>query len=140
MKSDCIAAALAELETHGVRDVVVARGSKHPQVRFQINGGPLHVVSLPGTPSDWRAPANTRSDIRKYLREQGVAVDPAKRDALPPPRTPTQLELQSRRITALERHIAELELRLSTLETPKPQQRKPSNGAQLALMALPIGK
>jgi hypothetical protein len=70
MRNECIEVALAELEAVGIRDVVVAHGSKHPQLRFSINGGPLHVFAVCGTPSDHRSSANTRRDLRKLLRER----------------------------------------------------------------------
>ena len=76
MRDTCIDVALAELEAEGIRDIVVARGSKHPQLRFKINGGPLRIFTVPGTPSDHRSPANVRRDLRRLLREAGVLLLP----------------------------------------------------------------
>jgi hypothetical protein len=83
----CINAAVRLLDEVGIREVVVARGSKHPQLHFRINGNGngLHVFSVCGTPSDWRSADNTRCDLRKYLREHGVEMqEPAKPPAAPP--------------------------------------------------------
>jgi hypothetical protein len=105
MKNECIAAAIAELSDHAIRDVEIVRGGKHYQVRFRVNGGPQRVVTTPCTPSDWRDPENTRRDVRKILRADGVIVAP---EPAPPPRTPSRVELLERRIAALERAIETL--------------------------------
>jgi hypothetical protein len=107
VKNACLDAALAELESAGVRDVVVARGSKHPQVRFRINGGPTRVFSVAGTPSDQRAPANTRRDVRVLLRQCGVSID-RERPRKPPPKKPDRISLLERRVAALEHELTKL--------------------------------
>ena len=48
MKNPCVDAALAELEANGIRDVTIACGSKHPQLRFHVNGGPAARVRSAG--------------------------------------------------------------------------------------------
>jgi hypothetical protein len=101
MKNECIAAAIAELSDHAVRDVEIIRGGKHYQIRFRVNGGPQRVITAPCTPSDWRDPENTRRDVRKILRADGV-ID-IKPDPAPPPRQPSRVELLEKRIAALER-------------------------------------
>jgi hypothetical protein len=106
MKNACLAAALDELETHGVRDVVIARGSKHPQVRFRINGGPVRAFTIPGTPSDVRSPANTRRDVRNLLRECGVNLNQER--PKPPPKRPDRITLLERRVAALEHELTKL--------------------------------
>lgn len=58
----CLQAALGELEAAGIRGVEVVPGGKHPQIRWKVNGHGLRVFSVAGSPSDWRAPKNTRSD------------------------------------------------------------------------------
>ena len=133
-KNPCLEAALRELESAGVRDVEQACGGKRLQLRWRVNGGALRLYTLPATPGDHRASANTRAGVRRMLREDGVLAEPAKRDVAAAARPPSQLELQAQRIAALERHIAELERRLATLESPQPRRRK-TNGtaAQLAL-------
>jgi hypothetical protein len=107
VNNPCLDAAPAELETHGVRDVVVARGSKHPQIRFRINGDPaVQVFSVPGTPEDWRSPANTRADLKKFLRECGV----------PDPERPRKPPLKLDRLSLLERRVAALEQQLKNMK------------------------
>jgi hypothetical protein len=107
MRNRCIEVALAELEAVGIRDVVVAHGSKHPQLRFKINGGPLHIFTVPSTPSDRRSPANTRRDLRKLLREAGVLPPPESKRS-PPAKTPDRITLLEQRVTALEQTLAKL--------------------------------
>jgi hypothetical protein len=104
MHNPCVTAALRELENAGIRNVEVTRGSRHPQLRFQINGGPVRIFTVAGTPSDWRAADNTRSDMRRLLRSAGVIVAPDPRPA-PPPRQPSRVELLEKRIAALERAV-----------------------------------
>ena len=102
----CLDAALRELAEHGVRDIEIARGAKHPQIRFRVNGGPVRVFALPGTPSDWRSPDNVRRDLRRLLREAGVVRDTPK----PPPAPKLdRLTLLEQRVRAMEQRIAELE-------------------------------
>jgi hypothetical protein len=47
-------------------------GSKHLQIRWTAASGALRILTIPGTPSDWRSPQNTRSDMRRLLREDGL--------------------------------------------------------------------
>jgi hypothetical protein len=100
-------AALKELSLAGIRDVTQSFGSKHLQLRWQVNGSGMRLYSMAGTPSDVRAAANVRSDIRKILREDGMLL-PAERRT-PAPRPPD-------RITILERRIVDLEQRLGAME------------------------
>jgi hypothetical protein len=72
VKNPCLTAALDVLAAHGIRDTQIARGAKHPQIQFRVNGGPVQVFSVAGTPGDWRSPQNTRADLKKFLRECGV--------------------------------------------------------------------
>jgi hypothetical protein len=104
MRNNCLSAALAELATHGIRDVQIAHGSKHPQLRFRINGGStLHVFAVPGTASDWRSPENTRRDVKRLLRANGVDVE---RERLrPPERMPSRIERLERRVEILETEL-----------------------------------
>jgi hypothetical protein len=71
MRNPCLDAALAELDAAGIRDYQLARGSKHLQVRWVV-AGVLRMMTIPGSPSDWRSPANTRRDMRRLLREDGL--------------------------------------------------------------------
>ena len=112
MRTPCVDAALAELQRAGIRDVEVARGTKHPQVRFRINGGPLHVFAVSGTPSDWRSAENTRRDLRRLLRELGVSAEPERPEPSPP-----RPEPKPDRISELERRVAALEEFCSIIQT-----------------------
>src|SRR6516164_8278644 len=71
MRNLCLDAALAELDAVGIRDYQLARGAKHLQLRWTI-AGVLRMMTIPGSPSDWRSPANTRRDMRRLLREDGL--------------------------------------------------------------------
>jgi hypothetical protein len=79
-QNPCINAACEELERAGIRNVEIANGSRHPQLRFCINGVP-RIFSTCGTPSDWRSPENTRRDMRHFLRKEGVISAPEPRPA-----------------------------------------------------------
>jgi hypothetical protein len=72
MRNPCLDAALAELDAVGIRDYQLARGSKHLQLRWTAAAGVLRMMTIPGSPSDWRSPANTRRDVRRLLREDGL--------------------------------------------------------------------
>ena len=72
MRNACLDAALAELDAVGIRDYQLARGGKHLQLRWTVVGHALRVLTIPLTPSDWRSPQNTRSDLRKLLRQDGL--------------------------------------------------------------------
>lgn len=107
-KNPCLDIALRELRLAGIRDVEVAHGSKHPQVRFRINGGStLHVFAVSGTPSDWRSPENTRRDLKKFLRDAGV-ITPEPMRPLPLLRKPDRVTMLERRVSELERQLREL--------------------------------
>lgn len=82
MRNPCLEAALRELEAAGVRNVERAYGSKHLQLRWAINGHPRRMYSMPVTPSDVRAAANTRTGIRRLLRMDGAIAAPAPRKAV----------------------------------------------------------
>jgi hypothetical protein len=106
VRNDCLTAALDVLEEHGIRDVQIARGSRHPQLRFRVNGGGLRVFSLPGTSSDHRSPQNTRRDVRILLRECGVNLNQER--PKPPPKRPDRITLLERRVAALEHELTKL--------------------------------
>ena len=92
---------LAELAKAGICDPVVVSGGKHLQVRWTAPGGLLRMLVVPGTPSDWRAAENTRHDLRRILRADGMLVAPEPRPVR-----------QSSRIELIERRLAEVERRL----------------------------
>ena len=99
--------ALDELASAGIHDPVIARGAKHPQLRWTTTRGQLRVFAVPGTPSDWRSAENVRHDLRKILRGDGMLPTPQPRSA--PVKQPSRIEL-------LERRLAEVERRLSILD------------------------
>jgi hypothetical protein len=99
--SPCLEAVLAELAKAGVRDPTVVRGSKHWQVRWTAPSGPIRMVSVSSTPSDWRSIENSRRDVRQVLRRDGMLETPQPKAPAAPPRPPT-LE---QRVARLERLI-----------------------------------
>lgn len=103
-RNHCLTAALEELAEAGIHHPQIARGGKHLQVRWTNPHGAPRMISVPGTPSDWRSPENTRRDLRRILRLDGILGEPETK--APPPRQPSRLEL-------LERQLAEVERRLS---------------------------
>jgi hypothetical protein len=107
MPNPCIEICKSELARLGIRDVMVARGGKHPQLQFKINGGPVHVFAVPSTPSDHRAPANVRTSLRRYLAEAGVDLN-LSAESKQPERTPSRLELLERRVAELERRLGSI--------------------------------
>jgi hypothetical protein len=66
------------------------------------------MLAVPCTSSDWRTPENTKRDVRRILRADGMLETPQPRT--PPPRQPSRLEL-------LERRLARIEQRLGIEET-----------------------
>jgi hypothetical protein len=60
---------------------------------------------LPGSPSDWRSPHNTKRDVRILLRELGVITTPEPKPA-PPPRKLDRVTLLEQRVKALELALA----------------------------------
>jgi hypothetical protein len=103
-ENPCLQAALSELAKVGIRDVEKAYGGKHLQIRFRSNGS-HRAYSMPLTPSDWRSPNNTRSDIRKILKKNGVLLTTERKP--PPTPKPDRVTLLERRVAALERIIEE---------------------------------
>jgi hypothetical protein len=65
-------AALHELSASGIRDVVRSYGGKHLQLRWTVNGGTARMYAVPNTPSDVRSSRNTRADVRRILRADGL--------------------------------------------------------------------
>jgi hypothetical protein len=103
MRNLCLDAALDELASAGIHDPVIARGAKHPQLRWTTPRGKLRVFALPGTPSDWRSAKNTRRDLRKILRDDGMLATPEPRSA--PVRQLSRIELLERRLAEVERRL-----------------------------------
>lgn len=112
MQNPCLDAALHELESAGIRDVAQARGGKHLQLRWKVNGHGLRMYPVPLTPSDWRSPLNVRAEIRRLLREDGVLPERSERPAPPPKPAP-----KPDRLTELEQRITALEAIVRTMQT-----------------------
>jgi Rha family phage regulatory protein len=73
MSNECLDAAIAELRAVGI-DPQVVHGGKHIQVVWSHNGKERRYITG-NTPSDWRAPLNVKSDVRRMLRKDGVLAD-----------------------------------------------------------------
>jgi hypothetical protein len=114
MKNECLDVALRELDAAGVRDVARSYGSKHLQIRWQVNGS-ARMYSLAITPSDVRSVANTRSQIRKILREDGML--PTMERKPPAPKQPAdRATILERRMVILEQQLAALSKQVVILE------------------------
>jgi hypothetical protein len=66
--SPALEAVVNELKARGV-PYRVEHGGKHLRVRFGQRFERFRIVS--NTPSDWRAPLNERSAVRRALNEMG---------------------------------------------------------------------
>jgi hypothetical protein len=113
-RNPCLDAALCELEAAGIRDVERGYGGKHLQLRWRVNGGEERMYSLPNTPSDVRAGANARADIRRMLKADGLLLDTTKPAAATVPRPRTWQD----EIRRLEAEIGNLKVRIAELEKP----------------------
>jgi len=96
MRNPSLDAAVVELNAVGIRDYVVARGGKHWQLRWAFNGQP-RMLTVPCTASDWRSPHNTRSDIRRLLRLDGL-LPKTNGNSTPPGESATLLAPANRRV------------------------------------------
>lgn len=65
----CVASAVEELERAGV-DYSVELEGKHPKIIWYA-GDQRRIYCTSRTPSDYRAPMNTRHEVRRMLREDG---------------------------------------------------------------------
>lgn len=137
-RNECLDAVVGELRAAGIRDIEYANGGKHLQVRWQVSGRSRRVVTVPVSPSDHRAVANTRADVRRLLRADGMLVipSPAKETSPPKPDRFTELE---RRVGALERTLA----RLVQVMTDGPSvldEERNENGSTDFLQVRPLTK
>lgn len=73
ISNECIEAACAELRSVNIEPMVRPSG-KHVAVVWDFEGKERSYFTAK-TPSDWRAPLNARSDIRKILRNDGLLAD-----------------------------------------------------------------
>jgi hypothetical protein len=109
MKNSCLDAAIRELGNVGIRPTV-DYSRKHICVGWDA-GGRKRQYSMPLTPSDHRAHLNTRSNIRRMIREDKLDVVYAQKSqlekalelpVLPPPESPDE------RIIRLENEVTGL--------------------------------
>lgn len=71
--NDCIAAVVSELHQVGITPKVIA-GGKHPRIRWTNAKGEFRTVFVAGSPSDHRAKMNSRRDVRRILKQDGVIL------------------------------------------------------------------
>jgi hypothetical protein len=101
--NSCLAAAIKELAKAGVHHPEIAHGAKHLQLRWTTPRGERRVFAVPGTPGDWRSVENTRHDLRRVLRDDGMLETASPRT--PPLRQPSRIELLERRLAEIERRL-----------------------------------
>lgn len=70
MNNDCLDAALSELRAVGI-DPAIEHGGKHIRIVWD-HDGQQRLFIVPKTASDWRAALNSRSDIRRMLKSDGL--------------------------------------------------------------------
>lgn len=68
--NECISAVTDELSKHGITYAIEPRG-KHAAIVFEY-GGNRHTHISPVSPSDWRSPLNSLSQIRRLLIDIGA--------------------------------------------------------------------
>lgn len=73
MRNEVTDLLLEELEKHGLKGAINDR-SKHLEVSWTLPNGETRFIIAPKTPSDWRSGMNCRSDLRKMLRADNVAL------------------------------------------------------------------
>lgn len=112
---------LDELEKYGITGSVEERG-KHLAIVWQI-GGRIRQLFTSKTPSDWRTGMNSRSEMRRLLREDNAKLlEPTafnKAMSLPQPVrvSPAEREvLKNKDIDALIEMVFDLQSQLSRLE------------------------
>lgn len=97
--NECIEAAVAELRACNI-EPTIRHGGKHIAIEWSHNGE-SRTFTAPATPSDHRARLNTRSDIRRMLRNDGLIGFEEARQLLGP-----QLILRDGRFFCDSRDIA----------------------------------
>ncbi|MGE0056260.1 MAG: Rha family transcriptional regulator [Hyphomicrobium sp.] len=95
----CIEAAVAELRACNI-EPTVRHGGKHVAIEWSHNGE-NRTFTAPATPSDHRAHLNTRTDIRRMLRNDGLIAA----DEVSPPAAP-QIVLRNGKFFCDSRDIA----------------------------------
>lgn len=85
----------------GIHHPEIAHGGKHLQLRWTTPRGERRVFAVPDTPSDWRSAENTRHDLRRILRDDGMLEtaaapdfnEPTVNPYLPLEKSPAESEL-----------------------------------------------
>lgn len=72
-RNPVIEAIVTTLEQVNIKPTIDGSGRSHPRVLWTANGRPRFYV-VGRTPSCHHAPKNARSDVRRMLREDGVAA------------------------------------------------------------------
>jgi hypothetical protein len=70
-RNDALTAALKELERHGIVYELL-HGGKHWKIEWIIVAHRQRIVTVPVSSSDWRGPRNSRADVRRMLRKDGI--------------------------------------------------------------------
>ena len=70
----------------------------------------LYVFSIPGSASDHRSPLNVKRDLKKMLRELGVAVGPERTEPPSQPlKTPSRVDIALQEIADLNKRVQAIE-------------------------------
>jgi hypothetical protein len=70
MRDECLDAALRELHSVGIKPRI-SYDRRHVFLEWDV-AGEKRQYSLPATPSDWRAPLNTRAGVRRMIKADGL--------------------------------------------------------------------
>lgn len=103
MKNEYLAAAIDELRAVGIYEHKVMGGGKHIKLMWHHKEH-VRLFTLPCTPSDVRGIKNSRADLRRILRADGLLVTDEQ------PAAPKPLSLEQR-VRNLENRLKQLESR-----------------------------
>jgi len=103
MRNEVLDAVLDELRLAGVKGTVGGNG-RHQKIWWEGAGGQPRIYVAPSTPSDQRAPANARSEVRRILRSDGMISGEEQRPAA---KEPSRIEKLERRIARIEQILAQ---------------------------------
>jgi len=76
MTDPYLSALVRELKSHGVTQYEVKKGRKHRRLIFTFQGREMFYV-MPSTSSDFRAPLNAQSDLRRLMGVERVITKSA---------------------------------------------------------------
>lgn len=75
MKNACLDAIVNELRILGIPFTKEYSGGQHIKIRWQVGPRtPKRIYVVGQSPSDWRAHKAARADVRRMLRQDGVAL------------------------------------------------------------------